>query len=611
MTCVSKLFWAGFLLFLHTNSFAQKNAITEVSFFEDIYHKHSFESAQKEKFQIDEDGLIRLSFTESIVWVKIKVDTKIVGERAILEINSPLLDEIVLAYRVRGGKRVLDTLGIMLPQSQNKLNHFVPAFEIPIHQLGSPELYLKVKSRWTMSISPSLKTKEVFHKERTNVYFIAALLLGGLICMAIYNLFLFFSIRDFSYLLYVLALLSTVLTQGYLTGFFIHYLSPEWPEFSFRIPVIVMATTCIFSTWFALEFLNLKKSDGLMYYILLISIVFPVLTIGLEILEFDYLSRKITVIENLVLAFIIYISSVYGLIKGKKIALYFNVAWTLYLIGVVLYGLNKVGIIPANAYTENFAHLGSFVEVMVLSFALGYKYNLVRLEKEKLEQQTREELEALVKIQTIELEASLEEKEVLLREIHHRVKNNLQIVISLLDLQVASAKNSKNKKALMQSKSRVYSMSLIHQKLYQSNNLARINLKSYLEELFYYVKSSYANTEVPIEYIVTIQDVELSLTQAVPLGLIANELLTNSLKYGLREDGSDNQIQLMTHLEGQNLELIVADSGDGFEQTKNQDIKNSLGLFLITSLNRQLRGDVKRYFESGLFTTKLTFPITY
>ena len=182
-------------------------------------------------------------------------------------------------------------------------------------------------------------------------------------------------------------------------------------------------------------------------------------------------------------------------------------------------------------------------------------------------------------------------------------------MISLLDLQVASATNSNDKKALMQSKSRVYSMSLIHQKLYQSDNLAKINLKDYLEELIHYVKNSYTNIDAPINYKLAIQDVELSLTQAVPLGLIANELLTNSLKYGVSEDNDNNQIELILNLNKNELELVVADSGLGFENDEDYSVKKSLGLFLIKSLNRQLRGKVERYFESDLFKTKLIFPI--
>ncbi|WP_053002456.1 7TM diverse intracellular signaling domain-containing protein [Kordia jejudonensis] len=595
----------------NNNVFSQENIISEVSFFEDSQHIHDLTSVKKEKFQKAKDNIVRLGITKSTVWVHINLNPAKLDTTAVLEIDSPFLDEIILFYTTQEGKQVSDTLGIMYSQSKNKLNHHIPAFEIPLKNVKSPEVFLKVNSRWAMAVSPVMKQKEVFYKEKGNIYFVTALLLGGLICMAIYNLFLFFSLRDYGYLLYVLALVSTIVTQGYVLGFYIHYITPEWTEFSFRIPVVSMLTTCVFSSWFALKFLNFKKQDGIFYYLLVLFTILPIPALIIEFLEFDYLSRKITIVISLAVSFVIYLSSLDRLIKGHKIALYFNIAWTIYLIGVVLYAFNRIGILPENMYTKNFVHIGSFIEVMVLSFALGHKYNLVRKEKEKLEKQTKEELEALVKIQTNELAVSLEEKEVLLREIHHRVKNNLQIVISLLDLQVASAKNSKNKKVLLQSKSRVYSMSLIHQKLYQSDNLARINLKSYLEELLYYVKNSYTSINSPIKYQISVEDVELSLTQAVPLGLIVNELLTNSLKYGVEEGNTANQIQLKVATTNEQLEMVIADSGRGFENKETHDLKDSLGLFLIKSLNRQLRGKMDRYFESEMFMTRLVFPMTH
>lgn len=276
---------------------------------------------------------------------------------------------------------------------------------------------------------------------------------------------------------------------------------------------------------------------------------------------------------------------------------------------MVIHALKAVGILPHNNFTEHFMHVGTFMEVMLLSFALGHKYYLVRVEKEKLERQSKAELELLVKEQTFKLEASLEEKEVLLKEIHHRVKNNLQIVISILDLQVASIKETKNKEILAQSKSRVYSMSLIHQKLYQSNNLARVNMKDYLEELFTYVLNSYQSTNHKTHTELRIENKELSLTKVVPLGLVFNELLTNSIKHGLKTSKIP-KIKIVLAVSKNILVLEIADSGKGFDFNKIVlEIKKSLGLFLVKSLTKQLRGTLKHFYTDDLFVTQLTIPL--
>ena len=237
------------------------------------------------------------------------------------------------------------------------------------------------------------------------------------------------------------------------------------------------------------------------------------------------------------------------------------------------------------------------------------KYNLVRLEKEKLEKQTREELEELVSIQTSELASSLKEKEILLKEIHHRVKNNLQIVISLLDLQLASVQNSKNKEVLIQSKSRIYSMSLIHKKLYQSENLTEIGLKNYVNNLFDYIKNSSVDSNINVAYSIFIEDIKLSLDKSVPLGLILNELLTNSIKYGLDAMNPTNHIKLVIKVNDQKMKLTIGDSGNGYIFDKNIDVKKSLGLFLVKSLVRQLHGTIENYSKDDLFVTEITFPI--
>lgn len=299
----------------------------------------------------------------------------------------------------------------------------------------------------------------------------------------------------------------------------------------------------------------------------------------------------------------------YSLIKGNKAAIYFTIAWFFPMLGVLLFFLQISTVIPHNFFTQYFVHIGSMMEVMLLSFALGYKYNLLRAEKERLERQTKRELESLVKMQTTELENSLEEKKVLLKEIHHRVKNNLQMVISLLDLQIASVNNNQNKEILSQSKARVHTMSLIHQKLYLSDKLSKVNLKDYLEELYAFVKNSFNLNTAQIDSDVFIENKELSLTQLIPLGLIVNELLTNSFKYGVTKN---NQLRIKIHVKyvKSSVLLIVADTGPGFdEQNEMQGIKKSLGLFLVKSLSKQLRGKIIRYRLGEYFTTELEFPI--
>jgi len=593
----------------YNTSFAQTSSTFEMSYFEDVNSTHSFNSIKQEEFKSAPKHLISLGITKSTIWVKIKVDTTLLASETVLKVNRPFLDNITLSYLLKENKEVRASLGMKYPHSKNKFNHFLPVFTIPANKLGSQYLYLKVQSRYSMLIPISISSKEIFYKQRVSMYFIGGLLIGGLLLMAFYNLFLYFSTSDFSYVLYVLSLLGAILSQGYIFGILIPYLSPESPEFSFRFPVIIMALTSIFALLFAIRFLEVKKQSKILYYILVSVIIFNLFSISLELLHLDYISRKVNIIQVIITSFAILSTAVFILIKGNKIALYFTIAWTVYLFGMIVFALKTIGLIPHNSFTANFMYIGTFMEVMLLSFALGHKYSLVRVEKERLENQTRAELEQLVNLQTTELEASLGEKEVLLKEVHHRVKNNLQIVISLLDLQAASVKGEENKELFNQSKDRVYSMSLIHQKLYQSDDLAHINMKNYLEELFSYIQNSYSNRVESISHTLLIDDIELSITKAVPLGLIVNELLANSFKYGLDKNKS-NQINMSLKISVDALVLEIADSGEGYDENEiSKGVKKKLGLFLVKSLTKQLRAETKRFYKHHLFVTQLTIPL--
>ena len=474
---------------------AQSKSNFEMFFFEDIDSQFSLESVKEQQFIATKKKYINLGITKSTLWIKVKLNTEELGSTAVLIVKTPLKDEITLSYTLKNGELIEEALGIKFPHSKNKLNHLVPAFEIPINDLISPIVFIKVKSRYSMKVPIFIKTKEDFNKERTTEYFLGGLLVGGLFLMGIYNLFLFFSTRDSSYILYIIALFSAILSQGYLFGILIPYLSPESPEFSFRFPIIIMSVTGIFSCWFAIQFLEIKKTSRFFFYSLLVLIFFLLSNIVLELLKLDALSRKLNIILIIVASMVILSSAVFSLFKGKKVALYFTIAWTFYLFGMSIFALQSLGVLPYNSFTEHIMHFGTFLEVVLLSFALGHKYKLVRDEKQRLEQQTREELEGLVKEQTLELEISLKEKEILLKEIHHRVKNNMQMVSSILQLKSAATKNSEVKKELLDSQSRIFSMSLAHKMMYEHNNFEFLNISEYIKEITESAFNNYENNQ--------------------------------------------------------------------------------------------------------------------
>ncbi|EKF85878.1 PocR ligand-binding domain-containing protein [Methanobacterium formicicum] len=193
------------------------------------------------------------------------------------------------------------------------------------------------------------------------------------------------------------------------------------------------------------------------------------------------------------------------------------------------------------------------------------------------------------------IKESLEEKEVLLREIHHRVKNNMQIINSLLSLQSQHVEGEETMDVLKESQGRVRSMAMIHEKLYQSPNLTKIDFKDYIEKLASNLIYTYQVETRNIEQVFEVKDVEMNIDTAIPCGLIINELVTNSLKYAFPQSESNGngiiKIEL-NQLEDQ-FKLVISDNGVGLPAHIQPENTETLGLQLVNSLVDQLEGTLE------------------
>ncbi|MBC7089263.1 MAG: PAS domain S-box protein [Methanobacteriales archaeon] len=185
------------------------------------------------------------------------------------------------------------------------------------------------------------------------------------------------------------------------------------------------------------------------------------------------------------------------------------------------------------------------------------------------------------------IKESLKEKETLLREIHHRVKNNLQIISSLLNLQFNKIKGEEVHRLLKESQGRIQAMTMIHEHLYQSETLTHINFKEYTKRIIDNIFLSY---KAKIKKKLEIQDIKLDIDTAIPLGLIINELITNSIKYAFPTGEGTITIKLTTN--DDNIELIVADDGIGLPESIDLEKTETLGLKLVNILTKQIDGKI-------------------
>ena len=214
-----------------------------------------------------------------------------------------------------------------------------------------------------------------------------------------------------------------------------------------------------------------------------------------------------------------------------------------------------------------------------------------------------------LKIHAQNLQSSLEEKDTLLKEIHHRVKNNLQIISSLLFLQSCKIKDEENLYIFQESQNRIKSMALVHEKLYQSKELSRINFREYIYNLSEFIYQTYKNQSADIEFEYKLDDIFMPIDDAVPLGLILNELLTNSVKYAFRDFNSENKkkkiIEIKLKKESGQLLFEVSDNGVGLPKDFDIQKSESLGLKLVSNLAQQVQGELKIRTDLGTAFTIL------
>jgi two-component sensor histidine kinase len=247
--------------------------------------------------------------------------------------------------------------------------------------------------------------------------------------------------------------------------------------------------------------------------------------------------------------------------------------------------------------------------LFVVAGISGRTASLLKASRERLRLQADElqrEIEARVASEA-QLRLLVAEKEILLQEVHHRVKNNLQMISSLLKLQAGAMSDDSTRIALMASHGRVNSMAMVHEMFYRSGNLHRVDLEPFLRSLTAHLASAYDLGERPLEVQVVADHVTVTLDTAIRVGLVVNELVSNALKHAFPEPDAKGRIHVVMRVDSDLVELSVADDGCGLPEGFDWGRTDSLGLQIVHSLARQLHGTISTDGTRGTAVT-LRFP---
>lgn len=237
--------------------------------------------------------------------------------------------------------------------------------------------------------------------------------------------------------------------------------------------------------------------------------------------------------------------------------------------------------------------VGGLILLLIIIALLYSRYRLKQRTNIVLEQKEKE----ISKV-NINLRKLLDEKEWLVREIHHRVKNNLQTVISLLNSQSAYLDNDMALSAIKNSQHRIHSMSLIHQKLYSTENISTINMPAYIKELAEYLKASFSLGQ-RVRFELKIDSIELDVANAVPIGLILNESITNSIKYAFPDENKGIISISLVRTSDKRIKLEIIDDGIGFDADTTGKKMDSFGMILIRGLSEDLGADFEMISNKG------------
>lgn len=532
----------------------------------------------KKFIKINSSKSLSFGYTpDFIVWIKFTlVNNSSEFQQRVLEYQSPLTTHINLY-----DKNLVTKEGLFQITPNKKT--FKPIFKITLNPKESRTYYLQISSKvTTLIINYNLyHLEDFYHNEITNqnilVFFFSAMFI-----LAIYNLFIYFITKLNSYLFYVLYLLGVSLHQFFYTGYSTLYIQDSYfIELIIKNASLIVAFPIFFFTLFTITFINTKENYPFIYkYLRIYIFIYIIIILFIVLFQIEGFIRNIF---SVVLLILILSLTIYSALMKNRQSYFLLIGWSIFFSSMLSMYFASTGIYNIYNDVPCLIELLLVLEAVIFSLALADKIKI--LQKEKVVAQNnlieKEKTEAIrlremVQLKTQELQTALGDKEFLLREVNHRVKNNMQTIISLIRMQKDDVKDPKIKEHLITIQNRFNAMSELHQMLYLDDiNLTKISPTGYFESIVNIIKESTYSKDIVVKYNIK---THLNSEEAVYLGLIVNELVTNSIKHAFISNQGIVNINFYNNNNIKTLEVI--DNGIGYVP----NIQESFGTKLVNSL---------------------------
>ena len=531
------------------------------------------------------------------VWIKLTLKNISKNKvEKIIEYNNALTTSVIF-YSPKNNYSDVQKGLLHLGKINKTIN---PIFSISLEANETQTYYIKASSKiTTLIVKLNLWDNSAYHYGESQHKLILGMFFGAMLVLAIYNFFVFIFTKDISYLYYVFYICGLSFHHFLYVGLSNIYLNQEFLILCIKYVPIIIALPVFALGLFTKTFLSIKQYKKINIMLNILLFLVPIYAVLLTLIE-GYTAYR-NILTSILLLYLVLVT-IYAVYKKNRQAYFILFGWCVIFAAVILMVLSSSGVFNVYEYFSYPIESAFLLEVVIFSIALADKINKLKSLKENLskkiinqKESENKRLEENVKLKTHDLNIVLIQKELLLKELNHRVKNNMQMMVSLIRLQCDETNNEEFVEVLNTIKNRINAMSQLHELLYQKDNISGVDTYEYFSLIVSELSETYEkNEKVDINLNI---NCNLETEDLLYCGLILNELITNSFKYAFNNSG---EINITLFKNNSSYFLEVKDNGVGYDS----EIKTgNLGLVLINSLVLdQLDGELDYSTNKGVNT---------
>ncbi|MFA5428386.1 MAG: 7TM diverse intracellular signaling domain-containing protein [Sulfurimonas sp.] len=594
------VFFSTVPLFSQTIFLADNQAPINLLQSGELYIDHggveSFETLyNSSKFLKTSEEFINLGYAfKSVAWLRFTINNDSnETQKRYITVDNTMLDTIELYKPSEDGNYTKELSGVFQRERFDNILHF--NFPVELKPSESQSYYLKVTSTTSALFFKSyLYNERDFYKEEISRQLFYTLFIGAMGILILYNFSLFLFSRDKTYLYYVFYMIASLAQHQTYTSMglymypndMIQYVIQYESHFGIYYMTILSLAMVLFTRSF-LETYRYKKIDLFLKFMIVLNIALSLLnTDENSLLDIGMYEEYFLLIALLFIGFYLYY-------KKNAQAKYYIIGWGVMLSGVIGILLHNLGIFSVQYHSFYYIfEVTILFEATFFSIVLASRLKTLSVKLLQKEREYSSELESTVKERTKELHVALETENILKKELHHRVKNNMQFIISLFKLRLYPFMSDDINRVIKEVTYKIKGMARAHDMLYSQKSLNTIDTNEYFTQLINELKNGYETEHIRFDIKV---ETELDSDRLIYCGLIVNEVIINALKYAF-DDGQNGVINLNLYKNKDETILELSDNGVGLKENHKQ----SFGLLMVNTLvTEQLKGTIEFDTKNG------------